>query len=99
MAVANDLILLFLGLEILSISLYILPGFHRRRVESGEAAMKYFILGAFSSAVFLYGVALAYGATGSTRSTSIRTYLTGRTVRGNGVLASPSRTSPWSSPA
>jgi NADH-quinone oxidoreductase subunit N len=75
MAEANDLLVLFLGLEILSISLYILAGFHRRKVQSGEAAMKYFILGAFSSAVFLYGVALTYGATGSTRYDHIRSYL------------------------
>src|SRR5436190_17301250 len=47
MSQANDLLLLFLGLEILSISLYVMAGFHRRRAESGEAAMKYFILGAF----------------------------------------------------
>src|SRR5436190_4210033 len=47
MAQSNDLLLLFLGLEILSISLYVMAGFHRRRAESGEAAMKYFILGAF----------------------------------------------------
>jgi NADH-quinone oxidoreductase subunit N len=80
MAEANDLLVLFLGLEILSISLYILAGFHRRKVESGEAAMKYFILGAFSSAVFLYGVALTYGATGSTRYDRIQTYLTERTA-------------------
>jgi NADH-quinone oxidoreductase subunit N len=67
MAFANDLIVLFLGLEILSISLYVLAGLHRRKEASGEAAMKYFILGGFSSAIFLYGIALTYGATGSTR--------------------------------
>jgi len=67
MAFANDLLVLFLGLEILSIALYVLAGYHRRRNESGEAAMKYFVLGAFSSAIFLYGVALVYGATGTTR--------------------------------
>jgi len=67
MAFSNDLLVLFLGLEILSIALYVMAGFHRRRDESGEAAMKYFVLGAFSSAIFLYGVALTYGATGSTR--------------------------------
>jgi len=67
MAFANDLLVLFLGLEILSIALYVMAGYHRRRNESGEAAMKYFVLGAFSSAIFLYGVALVYGATGTTR--------------------------------
>jgi NADH-quinone oxidoreductase subunit N len=75
MAEANDLLVLFLGLEILSISLYVLAGFHRRKTTSGEAAMKYFILGAFSSAIFLYGIALTYGATGSTRYDQISKYL------------------------
>ena len=54
---ANDLIVLFLGLEILSIALYVLAAMHLRRAESQEAAMKYFVLGAFSSAFFLYGIA------------------------------------------
>src|SRR5205823_3533853 len=71
MSAANDLIVLFLGLEILSIALYVLAGFHRRRPASGEAAMKYFVLGAFSSALFLYGIALTYGATGSTNLSEI----------------------------
>jgi NADH-quinone oxidoreductase subunit N len=53
MAVANDLIVLFLGLEVLSISLYVLAGFHPRRSASQEASLKYFVLGAFSSAVLL----------------------------------------------
>jgi NADH-quinone oxidoreductase subunit N len=75
MAAANDLIVIFVGLEILSIALYVMAGYHRRRVESGEAAMKYFILGAFSSAIFLYGIALVYGATGSTRLDEIATFL------------------------
>jgi NADH-quinone oxidoreductase subunit N len=66
MAAANDLIIVFLALEILSIALYVLAGYHRRRARSQEAAIKYFVLGAFSSAFFLYGVALVYGATGST---------------------------------
>jgi NADH-quinone oxidoreductase subunit N len=66
MAQGTDLIILFLGLEIMSISLYVLAGFFRARLESGEAAMKYFLLGAFASGFFLYGIALIYGATGST---------------------------------
>ena len=76
MAYANDLLVLFLGLEILSIALYVMAGFHRRRSESGEAAMKYFVLGAFSSAIFLYGVALIYGATGTTRLDQVNATLT-----------------------
>jgi NADH-quinone oxidoreductase subunit N len=75
MGEANDLLVIFLGLEILSISLYIMAGYHRRRQESGEAAMKYFVLGAFSSAIFLYGIALVYGATGSTRIDEIAKFL------------------------
>ena len=63
MAMANDLIVIFLGLEILSIALYVLTAFNYRRAASGEAALKYFILGAFSSAIFVYGIALTYGAT------------------------------------
>lgn len=86
MASANDLIVLFLGLEILSIALYVLAGFHPRRLESKEAAMKYFVLGAFSSAVFLYGVALVYGSTGSTNLESIRRFLAGNVAPSSGVL-------------
>src|SRR5207253_1135968 len=63
---ASDLILIFLALEILSLSLYLLTGFSFRRLASAEASMKYFLLGAFSSAFFLYGIAFAYGATGTT---------------------------------
>jgi NADH-quinone oxidoreductase subunit N len=66
MAQANDLIVLFLGLEILSIAVYVLAAMHRRRVTSQEAGIKYFVLGAFSSAFFLYGIALIYGGTGTT---------------------------------
>lgn len=63
---ANDLMLLFLGLEIMSVSLYVMAGFDRFRRSSAEAALKYFLIGAFASAFFLYGVALLYGATGQT---------------------------------
>ena len=66
LASAQDLILTFLGLEILSIAVYGLAALHLRRTESQEAAFKYFVLGALSSALFLYGIALVYGATGST---------------------------------
>ena len=66
MVMSNDLIVLFLGLEVLSIALYVLAASHRRRTESQESGIKYFVLGSFSSAFFLYGVALIYGGTGST---------------------------------
>lgn len=71
MASANDLIVVFLGLEILSLAVYVLAAMHLRRVESQEAGMKYLILGAFSSAFFLYGIALIYGSVGSTNLTRI----------------------------
>ena len=86
MAQANDLIVLFLGLEILSIALYVLAGYHAAREASREAAMKYFVLGAFSSAIFLYGIALVYGATGSTNLAEIATFLAENVLLRNGVL-------------
>ncbi|MEW5976982.1 MAG: NADH-quinone oxidoreductase subunit N [Acidobacteriota bacterium] len=63
MAASNELIMIFLGLETLSISCYILLGTHRASAKSNESALKYFLLGSFSSAFLLYGVALVYGAT------------------------------------
>ncbi|MBI5349608.1 MAG: NADH-quinone oxidoreductase subunit N [Chloroflexi bacterium] len=66
MASASDLIVVFLALELLSIPLYILAGFARPRSDSEESAIKYFLLGAFASGFFVYGVALTYGATGAT---------------------------------
>jgi NADH-quinone oxidoreductase subunit N len=67
MATAIDLLLIFLALEILSLGVYVLTGIRRGSVRSTEAALKYFLLGAFSSAFFLYGIAFTYGLTGSTR--------------------------------
>ena len=75
MASANDLITIFLSLEILSIALYVLAAFDRKRLTSQEAGLKYFLLGSFSSAVFLYGIALVYGATGTTNLTGIAQFL------------------------
>ncbi len=86
MGMANDLIIVFLGLEILSIALYVLTAFNYRRATSGEAALKYFILGGFSSAIFIYGVALTYGATGSTNLTQIGDFLSKNVVLTNGLL-------------
>ncbi len=73
MAAATDLIVLFIALEIFSLGLYILTGLHRTNPRSTEAAMKYFLLGAFASAFFVYGAALLYGATGSTKYDAILT--------------------------
>jgi NADH-quinone oxidoreductase subunit N len=86
MASANDLIIVFLALEILSIALYVLAAFDRRRITSQEAGLKYFVLGSFSSAIFLYGIALVYGATGSTNLTKIADFLARTTLLDDGVL-------------
>jgi NADH-quinone oxidoreductase subunit N len=67
MGSATDLIVVFLALEVFSLGLYILCGLNRREPRSSEAAMKYFLLGAFASSFFVYGAALIYGAAGSTK--------------------------------
>ena len=71
MAAARDLMVLFLGLETMSVSVYVLVGLNRRSARSAEGALKYFLLGAFSTAFLLYGIALVYGATGSTNLAEI----------------------------
>ncbi|HUF12172.1 MAG TPA: NADH-quinone oxidoreductase subunit N [Longimicrobiales bacterium] len=63
---ATDLIVIFLGLEVMSVAVYVLTGLNRHDPRSGEGALKYFLLGAFSSAFFLFGIALVYGGTAST---------------------------------
>jgi NADH-quinone oxidoreductase subunit N len=67
MATASDLLIVFLALEVLSLAVYVLTGIRRDSPVATEAALKYFLLGAFSSAFFLYGIAFTYGLTGSTR--------------------------------
>ena len=71
MAGANDLVMVFLGLELMSLPLYVLAGYFRTNSYSSEAGMKYLLLGAFSSCFFLYGIALIYGGTGTTELTEI----------------------------
>ena len=66
MAAATDLVVLFLGLELMSIAVYVLAGIWRPELRSSEAALKYFLLGAFASGFLLYGIAMAYGAFGTT---------------------------------
>jgi NADH-quinone oxidoreductase subunit N len=66
LAAARDLMIVFLGIELMSIAVYALAGLNRRSVRSAEGALKYFLLGAFSTAFLLYGIALVYGATGTT---------------------------------
>ncbi|MBA3579575.1 MAG: NADH-quinone oxidoreductase subunit N [Gemmatimonadaceae bacterium] len=77
---ARDLIIVFLGVEIMSVAVYILAGLNRRSDRAAEGALKYFLLGAFSTCFLLYGIALVYGATGSTNLTEI-----GERVVGNGA--------------
>ncbi|HUQ79735.1 MAG TPA: NADH-quinone oxidoreductase subunit N [Gemmatimonadaceae bacterium] len=71
LAAARDLMIIFLGIELMSIAVYVLAGLNRRSARSAEAALKYFLLGAFSTAFLLYGIALVYGATGATNLTLI----------------------------
>jgi NADH-quinone oxidoreductase subunit N len=72
MVAAVDMLAVFMGLELMSIPIYVLAGMDRRRLRSNEAAMKYFLIGAFASAVMLYGMALLYGAGGSTAFDGVR---------------------------
>ena len=77
MAAATDLVLIFLGLEVMSIAVYVLAGYDRFRRSSAEAALKYFLIGAFASGFFLYGIALVYGATGQTNLVLIAAQMSG----------------------
>jgi NADH-quinone oxidoreductase subunit N len=86
MASANDLIVMFLGLEILSIAVYVLAAMHLRKITSQEAGVKYFVLGAFSSAFFLYGIALTYGGTGSTNLVDISAFLSETVLTHTGLV-------------
>lgn len=86
MAGAANLIMLFIGLEVFSISLYVLAGFTRDRVDADEAALKYFLLGALASAVFLYGVALVFAATGTTSMYGAQSFLDSTLILKPGIL-------------
>ena len=86
MALANDLMVVFLGLELMSLCLYVLAGFRRTRIESTEAAMKYFLLGAFASGFLVYGIALLYGATGTTNLSRMTGLLVESPLSGNAFL-------------
>ena len=76
MATANELIMIFIGLEISSIASYVLAGYLRDDKRANEAALKYFLLGSFATAFFLYGVAIVYGIAGSTNLSAIRGLIT-----------------------
>jgi NADH-quinone oxidoreductase subunit N len=75
MAASTELIMIFLGLEISSISTYILAGFKRNNAQSNESSLKYFLLGSFATAFFLYGIAFVYGISGSTNLTDLNGHL------------------------
>ncbi len=86
MVSANDLIVLFIGLEVVSIAAYVLAAMHTRRLSSQEAGIKYFVLGSFGSAILLYGIALVYGATGSTSLLHAQEFLSSHLVTHDGLL-------------
>src|SRR5215216_1022833 len=86
MATANDLLVVFVALEVLSLSVYVLTGIRRDSLAGTEAAFKYFLLGAFSSAFFLYGIAFTYGVTGSTRLSAVGSYLSAQSMIGNPMI-------------
>jgi NADH-quinone oxidoreductase subunit N len=88
LASGTDLIVTFLGLETMSIAFYVLAGLFRKRRESNEAALKYFLLGAFSTGFFLYGIALIYGTFATTNLDAITTALT-NPITSHSVLTSP----------
>ncbi|MEE2754279.1 MAG: NADH-quinone oxidoreductase subunit N [Candidatus Latescibacterota bacterium] len=88
MAAGGDLIVIFLGLELMSIALYILVGFLRRQTRSNEASLKYLLLGAFATGFLLYGIALIYGSTGSTNLREIELAVGQGRVNGQIVLLS-----------
>jgi len=86
LAAARDLIIVFLGIELMSIAIYVLVGMNRRRERSAEGAIKYFLLGAFSTAFLLYGIALVYGATGATNFVGIKSSVARFDLAHNGLL-------------
>jgi len=83
MASGFDLISIYLGLELMALSVYILAGFMRKSLRSNEAALKYFLLGAFSSGILLYGIAITFGVTGTTNLSEIAAFI------GAGVYSRP----------
>jgi NADH-quinone oxidoreductase subunit N len=86
MATANDLLVIFIALEILSIAVYVLTGIRRDDPRATEASFKYFLLGAFSSAFFLYGIAFTFGVSGSTRLDRVGAYLASQALSDNPLI-------------
>jgi len=86
MGQATDLLVIFLALETMSIAVYVLTGIRRDQVQSTEAAFKYFLLGAFASSFFLYGVAFLYGVTGTTNIDELSTRIAAQSMSGNPMI-------------
>ena len=86
MAMANDLLVIFIGLEVMSLSVYVLTGIRRDEIAGIEGAFKYFLLGAFSSAFFLYGIAFTFGVTGSTRLDRVGAFLAAQSMSDNPMV-------------
>ena len=86
MATATDLLVIFVALEVLSLSVYVLTAIRRDHLPGTEAAFKYFLLGAFSSAFFLYGIAFTYGVTGSTRLAAVGSFLSAQSMTSNPLI-------------
>jgi NADH-quinone oxidoreductase subunit N len=86
MATATDLLVIFIALEVLSLSVYVLTAIRRDYLPGTEAAFKYYLLGAFSSAFFLYGIAFTYGVTGSTRLAAVGSFLSAQALTNNPMV-------------
>jgi NADH-quinone oxidoreductase subunit N len=86
MSTAVDLLVIFIALEILSLAVYVLTGVRRDSAAGSEGAFKYFLLGAFSSAFFLYGIAFTYGVTGSTRLEAVGAFLSAQALSDNPMI-------------
>jgi NADH-quinone oxidoreductase subunit N len=86
MAMANDLLVIFIALEVLSLAVYVLTGIRRDSIAGVEGAFKYFLLGAFSSAFFLYGIAFTFGVTGSTRLDRVGAFLAAQSMIDNPMV-------------
>ncbi len=86
LAAARDLIIVFLGIELMSVAIYVLVGINRRRERSAEGAIKYFLLGAFSTGFLLYGIALVYGATAETNFANIAANIVRLNLASSGLL-------------
>jgi NADH-quinone oxidoreductase subunit N len=86
MATATDLLVIFIALEILSLAVYVLTGVRRDNPKGSEAAFKYFLLGGFSSAFFLYGIAFTYGVTGSTRLEAVGAFMSAQALSENPMI-------------